>query len=138
VQSKQELEQNERKKALEELNYLLTHETQQTKKYGSLLKPNSDFLCRHEMVQSFLNIQSRGNKYPGKTRRDLATIVASIDDWGEGKARSIVQWEISWVKSRCIPESKAGKNKHTHSWMDDEKLQLDLREYAMSQGEGNS
>lgn len=121
---------HDRDSALEDLEYLLSHKTEQLKKYGQVLSLNSNFLQRHEMVLGLLRIQKHKKKYPGIDCRGLATIVANVDDWGESTDRSMIQWKNSWVQSRVIPESQAGKNTHTFSWMDDEDLILDIRVFT--------
>ena len=51
-----------------------------------------------------------------------------------GTAWQIVRWECSWVENRVIPETQAGKNKHTVFWMEDEELIIDVCTYIKAQG----
>ena len=73
--------------------------------------------------------------FQGKLRRDLAITVAHSHNARGGTARQIVRWERSWVENRVIPETQAGKNKHTFSWMEDEELITDVRTYIKAQGD---
>lgn len=122
--------------AVKELERLLSLKTEQIKKYGQELLPNSNFLRRHEMVLGLLRIEKRKANFPGKNHRQLATIVANVEDWGESTARSLIQWKKSWIKDRIIPVSKAGKHTHTFSWMEDEDLILDIGIFTKQSGEG--
>lgn len=122
--------------ALEDLEYLLLHKTEQLKNYGQILSPNSNFLRRYKMVLGLLCIQKHKEKYSGIDCRGLATIVINIDDWGESTGRSMIQWENFWVQGWTIPESQAGKNAHTFSWMDNKDLILDIGVFIKKSGEG--
>lgn len=123
--------------ALSDLNHLLSHSSKQVEKYRQVFYPNTNFLWRHEMVLGLLCIQKRRANYKGKTRHQLATIVANVDDWGESTAQSLIRWEKSWVKDRMIPESKAGKHQHNFSWMEDEDLILDLWAFTKESKNGS-
>ena len=78
--------------------------------------------------------QSKDNQ--GVKRRDLATMVAQRFNRGHHTGRRIIHWEKEWISTGKISETKAGKNKHTLSWMDDEDLVLAVRAWAKGEGDG--
>ncbi len=128
-----------RKKAGTDLNNLLRLKTQQKKKYGYVLSSKPNLLRQHLLVQAFFNLQAlkfeKPEKFHGKTRRDLATMVANTHGARGGTVRNIVKWEKAWVQHRVIPETQAGKHKHKFSWMDDEELMFEAQGYIKSQGD---
>ena len=89
------------------------------------------------MVQSFLWMQLRQKTdNQGVTRRSLATMVAQRFNRGRHTGRQIIHWEKKWIATRKISSTKAGKNKHTLSWMDDEDLVMAIKSRAKSKGDG--
>ena len=106
-----------RAQALADLNKLLRLKTEQKKKYGCLLQTKPNHYCRHLLVQAFFSMQAckleKPKLFQGKSRRDLAIMAAHSHNARGGTARQIVRWERSWVENRVIPETQAGKNKHT-------------------------
>ena len=134
--SLQQRNEEARLKALNDLTRFLGLKKGQEEKYGRVLSPRSNLYRRHIMVQSFLWIQQRKHEFPDSSRRGLARVVAKNNGKGGHTAQKIVQWEKSWVKTRAIPESKAGKHRHHISWMDDEEILLALRSFINRKGEG--
>ena len=125
-----------RKQAAYDLDELLRLKTQQRDKYGYELSPKSNYYCRHLMVKSFLWMQLNKEKDNLQlNRRKLAQIVAQSFNKRSYTGRKIVQWERSWVKSRVIPNTKAGNLKGDLSWMEDEDLVLSIKEWAKKEGE---
>lgn len=111
--------------------------TEQLKKYGAVLIPQSNLYLRHQMVQSFLWMQlKKETDNSGMTQRTLATIIAQRFNRGCYTGRWIIQWEKEWITTGKISSTKAGKNKHTLSWMDNEDLVMAIKSWA--KGEGDS
>ena len=77
---KEKISAKDREIALKDFERLLSLKTEQVKKYGQVLSPNSNFLRRHEMVLRLLRIQKHKEKYLKKNRRSLATVVANVDN----------------------------------------------------------
>ena len=103
-------------RAVHDLSELMRLKTEQLKKYGAVLIPQSNLYLRHQMVQSFLWMQLRQETdNPGVTRRSLATMVAQRFNRGRYTGRRIIHWEKEWIATRKISSTKAGKNKHTLS-----------------------
>ena len=73
---------------------------------------------------------------PGVTRRSLATMVAQRFNRSCYTGRRIIHWEKEWIATRKISSTKAGKNKHTLSWMDDEDLVMAIKSWAKGEGDG--
>ena len=44
-------------------------------------------------------------------------------------SEKLISWEISWKKSRIIPEGKQGCFQKIKSWLTDEGVELAIREY---------
>ena len=89
------------------------------------------------MVQSFLWMQLRQEMDdPGVTRRSLATIVAQRFNKGRYTGRRIIHWEKEWIATRKISSTKAGKNKHTFSWIDNEDLVMAIKSWSKGEGDG--
>lgn len=115
---------------------LLRLKTRQIDTYGHVLEPKSNLYSRHQIVQSFLWMQLNKEKDNlGLKRQGLARIVAQNFNKQAYTGRKIIQWERSWVKTRTIPSTKAGLNKHTLSWMEDEDLVLSIKELIKKEGE---
>lgn len=135
----QENVQLARHTASTDLNDLLRLKTEQKRKYGCFLSSKPNFLRRHLLVQAFFNLQAlkleKPSKFLKKTQRDLATMVAYTYGAHGGTARSIEKWEKTWIEDRTIPETQAGKHKHTFSWMDDEELIFETQCYIKTQGD---
>ena len=130
VSHKQELLEL-RMRALKNLERLLDLVTEQEKKYGHRLSPQSNFYQRHLMVKHFC--QAKKKKLLGQTRRDLAILVASTFNKGQTTARNIVRWQKSWVDDNEIPRRKEAKN--YDSWMSDEDVTMAVRDFARKQGD---
>lgn len=133
--SQSALENQNKASALEDLEKLLRLKTEQIRKYGRILPPGSDFFRRHCMVKSFLYIQKQTT---GKTRREMADVVATTFNRRRHTGKMIVKWERQWVKDRIIPESRAGKHKACLSLLEDEGILCAVRDFAKTQGEGKS
>lgn len=105
--------------------------TEQEKKYRERLSPYSNFFQPHLMVQQFLHTQLKNQS--SRSKRDLALTVS----WGFGRgfhtARSIVQWEKSWVEEREIPERKDRND--GDSWMYDDDVNDAIKVFARAQGD---
>ena len=121
--------------ALKDLEKLLRLKTEQIRKYGRVLPPGSDYFRRHYLVKSFLYVQQQTT---GKTRREMANIVATTANKGGHTGKMIVKWERQWIKDRTIPESRAGKHNACLSLLDDEGILCAVRDFAKTQGEGKS
>ena len=125
-----------RTQAAHDLGELLRLKTKQMDRYGHVLDSKSNLYRRHQMVQSFLWMQlSKEKDNPGLNRQRLARIVAQSFNRRAYTGRKIIHWERSWVKSRVIPGTKAGSNKHNLSWMEDEDLVLSVKEWSRKAGE---
>ena len=72
---------------------------------------------------------------PQLNKRKLAQIVAQSFNKRSYTGRKIVQWERSWVKSRVIPDTKAGNQKRDLSRIEDEDFVLSIKEWAKKEGE---
>ena len=100
-------------KAVHDLSELMRLKTEQLKRYGAVLIPQSNLYLRHQMVQSFLWMQLRKKTdNPGITRRTLATMVAQRFNRGGYTGRRIIKWEKKWITTGKISSTKARKNKH--------------------------
>ena len=71
--------------------------------------------------------------FQGKSRRNLAIMVAHLHNARGGTTQQIVRLERSWVENRVIPETQAGENKHTFSWIEDKELITDVCNYIKAQ-----
>jgi hypothetical protein len=83
-------------------------------------------LARHQAVLGFLKIQLLRKE--GETREQMATSVARVHGRGLYFARKIIAWERSWLNSREIEEGRRGCYTKTRSWLNDEGVQLAVRE----------
>ena len=82
---------------------------------------------RHQAVLRFLYYQrSQKDK---ETRQSMAFSVARCFNRGKWFAEKLVSWEISWRKSRIIPEGKQGCFQKIKSWLTDDRVELAIREY---------
>lgn len=82
-------------------------------------------------------MQLKQNKSKPKVKQQqLAIMVAQQFNKGSYIARQMINWEKEWINTGKISETKAGKNKHTLSWMDDEDLILAVKTWA--KGESDS
>ena len=64
-------------RAVQDLSELMRLKTEQLKKYGAVLIPQSNLYLKYQMVQSFLWMQlKQETDNPGVTRRSLAIMVA--------------------------------------------------------------
>jgi hypothetical protein len=137
VSDRQSLKQKrigERAIGLQNLQTLLRRKTDQKAKFGTE-GLRGHLLKRYEMVHAFLLAQK---KTPDLTRRTVALNVAHCFGRGEFTARNIIKWENSWIRDGAIPQAKIGGNKHhvLESLLNDEGLQLAIRQYAMSLKDG--
>ena len=83
------------------------------------------------MVQQFLHTQLKNQS--SQSRIDLALTVSRRFDQGFHTARSIVQWEKSWVEEREIPQRKDRND--GDSWMYNEDVNDAIKEFAKTQGD---
>lgn len=83
------------------------------------------------MVQQFL--QTQLTSQPSQTRRDLSLTVSRAFGRGHHTARSVVQWENSWVNIREIPEIK--EREDGDSWLYDKNVNDAIRKFAKIQGD---
>lgn len=90
-------------------------------------------LTRHQAVLAFLYIQQ--SKRLGETRSQLAYSVARCFNRGWYFARRIITWELTWIKERMIEEGKRGCFSKVRSWLNDEGVQLAVREWISGAGE---
>ena len=131
-----EVSRNEkRRSALEDLQKLLNYKTLQIKKYGHVLFPQTDFHRRHCMVKSFLYLQ-QNDSYLKESRKLMASIVAATFNRHGHVARKLLRWEKSWIDSRNIPKTKAGKHRAGLSWLEDEGVLCAVRDFVKTEGEG--
>ncbi|KAI1007215.1 hypothetical protein K3495_g998 [Podosphaera aphanis] len=72
----------------------------------------------------------------GASREDISLTVAKTLNKGRYFADRIRQWEHSWIEERQIAESRGGKNSKRLSWLNDEGVQLAVREWCSVAGEG--
>ena len=125
----------DREIASAKLDKLLKLPTVQKTEYGAVLDPCNSFHLRHRMVQSFLWIIQKRDQFPGTTERQLAYMVARSFNRGNHTSKKIIQWTNSWVNKGIIPKTQSGQHKHNFSWMDDEDVELAVREFICQQGE---
>ena len=90
-----------------------------------------DLTC-HRAVLSFLKIQIRN---PDHTRKKTTRRVAECYGRGFYVSKKIVTWEIQWMTKRCIEEGKQGCHTKSHSWFNDEGVQLAVCECISSSGD---
>lgn len=121
-----------RVEALRDLDRLLENVTEQEKKYGDRLAPQSNYYRRHTMVQNFLQYQIKTQQNP-VTRFESSLHVANSFKRGRSTARNIVQWENSWVDTRQIAERQ--ENRDCTSWMYDPDVSDAIRNFARTTGE---
>jgi hypothetical protein len=81
----------------------------------------------HQAVLAFLKLQRC--RQSSETREDLSLQVARCFGRGRYFARKIVTWERTWIKERVIAEGRKGCYTKTRSWLDDEGVQLAVREW---------
>lgn len=81
---------------------------------------------------SFLKIQIRN---PDHTRKETARQVAECYGRGLYVSKKIVTWEIQWMTKSSIEEEKQGCYTKSHSWFNDEGVQLAVRECISSSGD---
>ena len=93
--------------------------------YGQLL-------TRRREVQSFLKLQLRK---PKQNHMKCARKVAECFGRRGHLAQKIVTWERQWVTSHCIEDGNQGCHAKSHSWFNDEGVQLSVREHISSSGE---
>jgi hypothetical protein len=122
--------------ALEDLERLMKLKTEQVKKYGHPILPESDFSRRHRMVRSFLYLQNQKSRFTRKDRCEMARMVAASYNKRDDVAKKIVRWEKMWIQDRVIPESKAGKCKACLSLLGDEGVLCAVRDFVKTQGDG--
>lgn len=72
---------------------------------------------------------------PKVKRQILAIMVAQQFNKGSYIARRIINWEREWISTGKTSETKAGKNKHTLSWMDDKDLILAVKTWDKEEGD---
>ncbi|KAF8471749.1 hypothetical protein BDZ91DRAFT_473229 [Kalaharituber pfeilii] len=87
---------------------------------------------RHLAVLHFLQLQLHR---PLETRTSLSLMTANSFDRGTKMARHLRQWERSWLISRSIPQGFQGLRNSRFTWLDDEGVQLAVREYIANVGE---
>lgn len=92
-------------------------------------------LLRHQAVAVFMNprkspptIQNLFGSRPLR-KIDLATLAANAFGKGRYFAKKIISWENTWRTVGVIPEGKRGCHTKSHSWFNDEEVQLAVREY---------
>ena len=103
--------------------------TEQEKKYGYRLSPQSNYYQRHLMVKYFLLCQQK--KLPDQTRWDLALFVASTFNRGQTTAQNIIRSEKSWVTDNKIPCHK--KAKDYESWINNKDVTMAIRDFVRKQ-----
>lgn len=84
-------------------------------------------LTRHHAVLAFLKLQQ--SRQADETRIEMATTVARCFGRGVYFARKIVVWERTWLQDRQINVGKHGCFSKTSSWLNDEGVQLAVREW---------
>ena len=65
----------------------------------------------------------------------MARRVAECYGRGFYVSKKIVTWEIQWMTKRCIEEGKQGCHTKSHSWFNDEGVQLAVCECISSSGD---
>ena len=91
-------------------------------------------LARHQAVLGFLKTQM--SRKGGETREQMALYIARSHCRGLYFARKIIAWERSWLSSRHIEEGRKGCYAKTKSWLNDEGVQLAVREWLAGATEG--
>ena len=130
------LGEQERQRALKDLEMLLNSKREQIRKYGRMLVHEGDFYRRHCMVRNFMYMQKERNESGRvQSRQKMAEMVAITFDRRQHTGRKIVTWERQWIEGGKIPESKAGKHRARLSWLEDEGILCGIRDFAKSQGE---
>ena len=72
----------------------------------------------------------------GETREQMALYIARSHGRGLYFARKIIAWERSWLRSRAIEEGRKRCYSKTKSWLNDEGVQLTVREWLAGAAEG--
>ena len=89
-------------------------------------------LAHHRAILSLLKVQTRK---PDHTRKETAQQVAECYGRGTYVARKIITWEIQWMTNRAIEEEKQGCHTKFHSWFNNERVQLAVRECISCSGD---
>ncbi|KAI1005603.1 hypothetical protein K3495_g2617 [Podosphaera aphanis] len=115
-----------RDKAIEDLEKMLSSKVNSLK---------DQILSRYRAVLAFLYSTKLQEK--GVSREDVSLTVAKTFNEGRYFADRIRQREHSWIEERQIAESCRGKNsKRLLPWLNDEGVQLAVREWCSRKGEG--
>jgi hypothetical protein len=93
-------------------------------KNGSALQGQNR--TRHEAVLHFMRLSRHEN---AGTRKEKALSVARCFGKGSFFARKIIHWERTWVSERSIEEGRQGCYSKVQSWLNDEGVQLAIRDY---------
>ncbi|KAI1007481.1 hypothetical protein K3495_g732 [Podosphaera aphanis] len=114
-----------RDKAIEDLEKLLSSKVSGLK---------GQMLTRYRAVLALLYSTKLQEK--GVSREDISPTVAKTFNKGKYFADRIRQWEHSWIEERKIAESRRGQNSKRLPWLNDEGVQLEVREWCSGAGEG--
>ena len=95
-------------------------------------RPQGQDEVRYLAVLNFLYLQRRE---PWQTRERLSELASTVVNRGCEVARRIREWEIGWIENRHIPPGHRGKNSRLASWLDDEGVELAVRNYISEQGD---
>ena len=121
--SSDQLRSIERQNAIKDLDKELRKET-------TLKAMNGQNLVRHQAVLSFLPLQE---KQLGEARGSMSRTVARCLGKGTYFARSLITWEIEWIKMRSISEGRRGCIVKVKSWLHDEGVLLTVQEWIQEQ-----
>lgn len=91
-------------------------------------------LLRHRAVAVFMNLRysppALQNPFGRPlTKSDLATLASNAFGRGPYFGRMIIVWETAWRTMGEIPEGKRGCHTKSHSWFNDEGVQLAVRDF---------
>jgi hypothetical protein len=82
---------------------------------------------RHEAVLQLMRLTYR--RCHRDTREEMALQVAKCFGKGQYFSRKLLQWERAWIRDQHIEEGRQGCFSKVSSWLNDEGVQLAVREY---------
>jgi hypothetical protein len=87
---------------------------------------------RHEMVRDFMNMKLKDWK---RSRKECAHVVADSRGKGKHTERMIRRWARSWEKEGEIERSRRGRDAKAISWLEDEVVAMNVRQWLQEKGE---
>ena len=91
-------------------------------------------LIRYQAVLGVLKIQI--SRRSGETHKQIALYIARSHSRGLYFAHKTIAWKCSWLSSQEIEEGRKGCYLKTKSWLNNEGVQLAVREWLAGAREG--